>query len=472
MNGGMSRYAIIAGEGTDSAAYADQLASFLENEDVLSLSPDDEFDDDLYDDISNCTAVLGLGTLEDEQQTRLRQIGAENGIPVLSDQGYSGFRELDYDQIVLDGLATELERATDVYKSQDLKDVISGKDQLAIVIHRDPDPDALSSAYALQELSDHYNTDADIYYTGEITHQENRSLVNKIGIELKELEDRGALDAYDGTALLDTGITNSGLIDPDNTDSADLEVDIVIDHHAEWLDHADQVHEFFDVQRDRGSTASMVSDYYRRLEIEPSRDVATALLHGTRSDTHAFDPSKTFTIDDLETEVYLHRYADMSSLAEIVRSPMTEETADVLSRAIDSRTDISETTLFSYVGNVEESDALPQAADFLSKIKGVETALVAGVETNSNQNGTNIRVSARSRDIELDLGTELKKTLQADPTLQQFDPPVGGTEERAGAYIPLLFDTDAMSITAEDQDTLHRLRSHWLHDLFSDLGKE
>lgn len=467
----MSRYAVITGD-TDHTSYAEQLESMLNNGEVLTLSADELDDDSVYDDLTSCTAVLGLGELDDDQQDVLQTATKDAGVPVLSDQGYDGFQDVDYDDIMLDGLSAHLEQAQDYQKADRLKDSISSKDELGIVIHRDPDPDAIASAYALQQLSEHYNVSADIFYSGEITHQENRSLVNKIGIDMKELDDQDVVADYDGTALLDTGITNSGLADDPDADPA-FQVDIVIDHHPGWDEYTDHVQDVLDVQRDRGSTASIVSDYYQLLGVEPDRDVATALLHGTRSDTHAFDPNKnTFTVDDLETETYLHRYADMSSLAEIVRSPMTEETADVISRAIDNRTSIGDTKLFSYVGDVDESDALPQAADFLSKIKGTETAVVAGVETSTEEDAHNIRVSARSRDIELDLGSELKDTLYSDPTLEQFDPPAGGTGERAGAYIPLLFDTDDMAITESDYDTLHRLRSTWLQELFTDLGKD
>ncbi len=466
----MSRYAIITGD-TEHAADTADIESVLENGELITLSAEEDVGDDVYEDLKSCTAVLGLGELDESYRERLREVHEEAGVPILSDQDYSGFQPVDYTDIMVHGIAEDLERAPDVQKAEQVKEVISSRDDLAIVIHRDPDPDAMSSAYAFQQLSEHYNVDADIYFSGDITHQENRSLVNKIDMDLKEL-DTGRISDYDGVALLDTGITNSGLIDPDDVDGEDITVDIVIDHHPGWDEYEDHVGEFFDVQRDRGSTASIVSDYYRLLNVEPERDVATALLHGTRTDTNAFDPNKnTFTVQDLENEVYLHQYADISSLAEIVQSRMSEETADVKARAIQDRTSIGETTQFSYVGDVTESDALTQAADELIKIKGVETAIVAGAENNGNTGNANIRVSARSRDIELDLGKELKETIYADPTFEQFQPKAGGTGGRAAAYIPILFDAD-MDIDDADKAALHRTRRTWLENLFTDLGRD
>jgi len=50
--------------------------------------------------------------------------------------------------------------------------------RLAVVMHDNPDPDAIASALALAHIARTVGVEADACYFGEISHQENRALVN------------------------------------------------------------------------------------------------------------------------------------------------------------------------------------------------------------------------------------------------------------------------------------------------------
>jgi len=50
--------------------------------------------------------------------------------------------------------------------------------RLGIFTHDNPDPDSMSSAYALREIAKQFDVIADILYYGEILHQKNRAMVN------------------------------------------------------------------------------------------------------------------------------------------------------------------------------------------------------------------------------------------------------------------------------------------------------
>lgn len=91
-------------------------------------------------------------------------------------------------KIVATALARSLERAESLKRgnrlSKWLKE-ISGK-KLAIVVHDNPDPDAIASAVALKEIATNFDVDATILYHGEIGHQENKAFVNLLAIELEK----------------------------------------------------------------------------------------------------------------------------------------------------------------------------------------------------------------------------------------------------------------------------------------------
>jgi len=90
-----------------------------------------------------------------------------------------------------------------------LESVKGGK--LGIFTHDNPDPDAISSAFALKEIAKRFGIEADIIYYGEILHQENRAMVNLLEIPLLR-GDEVDLSKYKKFALVDCsapGVNNS-----------------------------------------------------------------------------------------------------------------------------------------------------------------------------------------------------------------------------------------------------------------------
>ena len=95
-----------------------------------------------------------------------------------------------------------------------LDQILQGQKKLLIVLHNNPDPDALASALALRYLGQkRYHIQASIAYGGLIGRAENREMVQELKIPLKEIT-RIRYSAYSRIALLDTqpGVGNNSLI--------------------------------------------------------------------------------------------------------------------------------------------------------------------------------------------------------------------------------------------------------------------
>jgi len=95
----------------------------------------------------------------------------------------------------------------------------------------------------------------------------------------------------------------------------------------------------------------------------------------------------------------------------------------VMGKAIQNRK-IQSGYLFSNVGYVMNRDSLPQAADILITLEGVNTVLVYGITD------TAIVISARNRDIRLHIGNAL-----AEAFGEMGD--AGGHPNMAAATLPL-----------------------------------
>jgi nanoRNase/pAp phosphatase (c-di-AMP/oligoRNAs hydrolase) len=289
---------------------------------------------------------------------------------------------------------------------------------LGIITHSNPDPDAISSALALSVIARNANPNrltCRIFYDGIIGHQENRTLVNLLEIKM-EKTDPGALQECTYLALVDTpapGVNNSLL--------PKTRVDIIIDHHQDVQGSA--AASFIDTRPGLGATASILAQYLQELDISVDKRVATGLLYGIRSDTRDF--RRNITPQDLNNAAFLLPLSDPDLLDQIMSPSLSQETLDILGTAILNRK-IRSGYLISNVGFFRNRDALPQAADLLISLEGVNTALVYGISEEA------IVMSARNRDVRIHIGNVLREAFGDIGD-------AGGHPSMAAATIPLLY---------------------------------
>ncbi|MFQ6137048.1 MAG: DHH family phosphoesterase [Candidatus Hydrothermarchaeales archaeon] len=321
-------------------------------------------------------------------------------------------------------------------KFKKLKQILSEiSNGLAIVVHNNPDPDSIASALTLKRIAEGYGKSADIIYGDEIGHEENRALVNLMGIELKHASEVDDFGKYSKIALVDTAIPESNNPLPRN-----IVPDIVIDHHQ--INIGEVKAEYIDIRTDTGATSTILAEYAKHLEKELDRELATALLYGIKTDTQDF--TRGTTPLDLRAVATLYPAADHDLIAKIEAPPMLLETMDVLGEAIRNRK-VKGSYLLSNVGFIRDRDVLPQAADYLLNLEGISTVVVYGIGEGA------IHLSARNKDIRINLGKLMEK---AFGDIGQ----AGGHGTAAAAKIPLgLFggvkDKDALLRLAEDAVT-------------------
>lgn len=295
-------------------------------------------------------------------------------------------------------------------------------DSLAIVNHSNPDPDCIASALALEEIASNENiSDTKLLYCGDVSHQQNRAFINLLDISLRHPSAAPSIAEYPSLALVD-----HSQLDPEFSHPSEFDIEIIIDHHA-VSDVSDAA--FVDRRPDYGATATIVIDYLRDLELEPSTKVASALLfalHRERLD-HARSP----TIREYNAASFIHPYADTELIDQLYSAAYTPATLDAISEAIRRR-EVRGSRLVTTVERTTEPDALPQAADYLLHLEGVDTVLVEGVVEDT------VRLSARSIDPQLHLGEVLANAFDDVGS-------AGGHRDMAGAQIPLGIFGDTLS---------------------------
>ncbi|ELY70272.1 DHH family phosphoesterase [Natrinema versiforme] len=310
---------------------------------------------------------------------------------------------------VLDGAASASAEA-----AIELREHLAGIDgRLAVLAHDNPDPDAIASAVALVAVAESVGVDADACYFGEISHQENRAMVNLLGLNLRNLDRDQPISEYAAFALVDH--SRPGVNDQL---PSDLHVDIVIDHHPP---RGPVPGEFVDLRQGAGATSTVLTEYIERFDLDFDSAIATALLYGIRVDTNDF--TREVSPADFRAASRLWPHVDTSLLRQIEQPSLEGDTLETIARAIKNRVQ-RESVAVASVGRISDRDALPQAADQLLAMEGVDTTLVFGF------NDEMVYLSARSRAADVDLGETLRDAFDRIGS-------AGGHADMAGAQLEI-----------------------------------
>ncbi len=320
-----------------------------------------------------------------------------------------------------------------------------------IVLQSFPDPDAISSALAHKMIAANFDIECDIAYDGIVSHHENIALIELLDIELTRICDRDCerneLKQYRGSVFVDNQGTTSGLTD--KLTEAGVPVVAIVDHHE--LQNIIAA-EFMDI-RDASATATIYAEYLQQLAPLESGNsehvkVATALMHGIRSETSGL--SRAQTADFLATG-YLASFVDQTTLDSILSVERSRKSMDIIKSALDTR-ELRENYSVAGVGYVryEDRDAIPQAADFLLTEENVHTAIVYGIVRKPGEKELIIG-SLRTRKATLNPDAFLKEALGSNEKGRHYG---GGRREAGGFEIPVGF----LAGTFEDE----YMRRKWL----------
>ena len=294
-----------------------------------------------------------------------------------------------------------------------------------IIIKGHPDPDSIASAVAHRHLSNAFDIESTILFFDEISPPENRALAKSIDADLRRYHEGFEFNDFDYMSFVDTQTPDL----PIRVQSPPPALCLVDHHKATGGFEA----RFIDIREDAGSTSSIYAEYLANssLGLKPSSTedalMATALMHGVRSDTDNLLLGHPI---DFRAGAYLRPFLDNDLLRVISKQSMTARTMEIIQRGLNSKT-IKGTFLLSGVGFVrdEDRDGIAQAADFLLRHEGVETALVYGIV-----NGDCIDGSLRTTSHTIDPDTWIKTTFGMDPSGRPYG---GGRRNKGGFRIPL-----------------------------------
>ena len=300
--------------------------------------------------------VLGIGTTATSK--RAEEFHAE-----FPDVAYLSMSELFGGPLL-----TEFSRSLTRARVQQYQRYFSDADRVLIMLHNDPDPDAMASGLALRNVLRRTKTTAIIGAIQGVTRPENQRMVNLLDIHVEAIT-AASLKEYDRIAMVDVQPHYfGGLID---------RVDLVIDHHPEQPGYTAV---FKDIRADYGSTSTILTEHLRAVDVNISERTATAMLYAIKSDTLFFNRSTNRV--DLEAFSYLYPLADAALIRKMEGAEITLERLDFVLKAFKGGS-LSDQVFSAFLGALPREDFIPYVADFYLQLEDVKWTVIAGIVNDS-----------------------------------------------------------------------------------------
>ena len=285
-------------------------------------------------------------------------------------------------------LLSALGRSLTRSRVQQYQRYFSDADRVLILLHNDPDPDALASGLALRNLLHRTKTTAIIGAFHGVTRPENLRMANLLDIHVEPISAE-SLSQFDRIATVD--------VQPHYFGGLLNRVDLVIDHHPERSGYTTV---FKDIRADYGSTATILTEHLRAVNVNVSERIATAMLYAIKSDTLFL--SRHTNWSDLESFTFLYPLADAALVRKMEGSEITLERLQHVTRAVQSG-EVRAQVFATHVGRAPREDLVSYVADFLLQLEDVKWSVVSGFVNDS------VVVSVRNVGYSRNAGEFVKK---------------------------------------------------------------
>ena len=271
---------------------------------------------------------------------------------------------LDLAELLAAPLTTELGRSLTRARVQQYQRYFSDADRVLILLHNEPDPDALAAGLALRNVLRRTRTTAIIAALHGITRPENLRMADLLDIQVETITP-DEFAGFDRIATVDVQPHYFGEVLP--------RVDLVIDHHPEQPGYTTV---FKDIRAEYGSTCTILTEHLRAVDVNISERTATAMLYAIKSDTLFF--ARQTNRVDLEAFTFLYPMADPALIRKMEGAELTVERLEHVTRAL-ACSRLRNQVLSAFLGETSREDFIPYTADFFLQIEDVKWTIVSGI---------------------------------------------------------------------------------------------
>jgi nanoRNase/pAp phosphatase (c-di-AMP/oligoRNAs hydrolase) len=294
-------------------------------------------------------------------------VGSQSDFRKREEELKSQFRELNYlalSELFGGPLLTEFSRSITRLKVQQYQRLFSDADRVLILLHNDPDPDAMASGLALRNVLRRTKQTAIIAALQGVTRPENQRMVNLLDIHVESIT-APQVSEFERVAMVD--------VQPHYFMGAINHVDLVIDHHPEQPGYSAV---YKDIRADYGSTSTILTEHLRAVDANISERTATAMLYAIKSDTLFFNRQANRV--DIEAFSYLYPLADAALIRKMEGAEITMDRLEYVLKAKQNGR-MTEQVFCAFLGNSPREDFIPYVADFYLQLEDVKWTIISGI---------------------------------------------------------------------------------------------
>lgn len=281
-----------------------------------------------------------------------------------------------------------------------------------ICLHYAPDPDCVGSGLGMSLFLKSFGIESRIFYGGEISHPQNKTIVNVLNITLNKTN-----KDIEGINVC---------VDCTENNSVAATAEFVIDHHKNQSKAKYQV-----IDPNYGACSTLIWNLLKEVEYDTEEtNIFTALLLGIRTDTNDLI-SENMTREDFVAYQELLDLADKEALQKVMNYPFPRYLYD--KRVVLHKDENSAENNGVFVGGIgfipaDQRDVIAILAEEYARMESIQTAVVFAITDKKS-----LEVSVRSSNVSLDVN-QMCKDLFGDHG--------GGKTSAGGAKIPLSFYGD------------------------------
>lgn len=291
-----------------------------------------------------------------------------------------------------------------------LKAFLSKNHSVYIQTHNFPDPDAISSAFGLQEFLAYHQIPAILCYDGRIDRLSSRKMLDTFGIAMHSGKSLAQMTADDLIILVDSQKRNS------NVTGLAGRVVACIDHHPVFNPCE---YRYLDLKT-TGACASIVASYFQQTQTPVSVAAASALAYGIKIDTAEFTRGTSQL--DVDMFHFLFSHADWRLVQDMYSNAMEYDDLRAYGAAIQSIR-IYGGTGFAHIPFPCSQPLIAILSDFILALDVVTVSVVYAADESG------IHFSVRSQLPDLHAGELITAALAGIGT-------GGGHPSMAGGTIP------------------------------------
>ncbi|MCC6162824.1 MAG: DHH family phosphoesterase [Acidobacteria bacterium] len=258
----------------------------------------------------------------------------------------------------------ELERSATRARVLQYQRFFADADRVLILLHNEPDPDAMAAGLALRNLLRRTKTTAIIGAIHGVSRPENVRMAHLLDIQVEKVTpDQFA--SFGRVATVD--------VQPHYFGGQLPHVDMVVDHHPEQPGYSAV---FKDIRADYGSTCTILTEHLRAVDMNVSERVATAMLYAIKSDTLFF--ARHTNRQDLDAFTYLYPLADAALIRKMEGADITLERLHTVVKGL-AASDMRGDLFFASLDEVPREDFITYTADFFLQVEDTKWTFVTGI---------------------------------------------------------------------------------------------